>query len=44
MDKLKLIFKLFNKRYYFFIIDRHHLPVEGDTITVGNLVAEFKAK
>lgn len=44
MEKLKLLLKIFNKRYVFFIIDRERLPEIGDTITVGDLVAEFKKK
>jgi len=34
---------LFGKgRYIFFVIDSERLPVEGDTVTVGKLAAEFK--
>lgn len=42
--KLKYIPRLFNDRYGVVFFDRKHFPVEGDTITVGELVAEFKKK
>lgn len=30
------------KRYAVIVIDKEKPPVEGDTITIGNLKAEFK--
>lgn len=34
--------KLFSKRYFVVFFDKQNMPEEGNTITVGELMAEFK--
>lgn len=34
--------KLCSKRYFVVFFDKQNMPVEGDTITVGDFTAEFK--
>lgn len=41
LEKL-LAKKTFTKRFGVCVIDQDNLPVEGDTITIGKLVATFE--